>query len=47
MTGKPNALILYIETSAANSAQVREKRRQITIWSISMKISELKSICII
>jgi len=42
MTGKPNTLILYIETSAANSVQVREKRREIIIWSLSMKISASK-----
>jgi hypothetical protein len=39
VTGKPNTLILYIETSAAKSAQVREKRRQIIIWSLIMKLS--------
>jgi len=51
VTGKPNTLILYIKTSAAKSAQVREKRRQKIIWSLSMKISELlnplENVCII
>jgi len=51
VTGKPNTLILYIEISTANSAQVREERRQIIIWSLIMKISELlnplESLCVI
>jgi len=51
VTGKPNTLILYIETNVANAAQVREKRRQMIICSLIVKISELlnplESVCMI